>query len=79
MGGRAHHQGISCPHQLLFYDVHIVNSVMSKEVPFVDWEPAITPEEVFSDIIGLNEIHVVGKRTYWVEMRPVERGRCVVV
>ena len=52
---------------------------MSEEVPFVDWEPAITPEEVFSDIIGLNEIHVLGKRTYWVEMRPVERGRCVVV
>ncbi len=56
-----------------------MNSGMNKKVPFVDWEPAITPEEVFSDIIGLNEIHVLGKRTYWLEMRPVERGRCVVV
>ncbi|RCV63937.1 Dipeptidyl aminopeptidase/acylaminoacyl peptidase [Methanophagales archaeon] len=52
---------------------------MSKKVPFVDWTPAITPEEVFSDIIGLNEIQVVVQRTYWLEMRPVERGRCVVM
>ena len=52
---------------------------MNKKTPFVDWEPAITPEDVFSDVIGLNEIQVVGKRTYWLEMRPFEKGRCVVV
>jgi len=52
---------------------------MNKKVPFVDWEPAITPEGVFSDFIGLNELLVAGKRTYWLEQRPVERGRGVVV
>jgi dipeptidyl aminopeptidase/acylaminoacyl peptidase len=50
-----------------------------KKAPFVVWAPVITPDEVFSDIIGLNELHVVNQRTYWLEMRPEERGRCVVV
>lgn len=51
----------------------------SKETPFVAWEPAITPEAVFSDSIGLNEIQIEGKSTYWLELRPAEKGRCVVV
>ncbi len=50
-----------------------------RKAPFIVWKPAITPEEVFSDVVGLNEIHVEGQRTYWLEMRPVEKGRCVVV
>ena len=50
-----------------------------QKAPFIEWKPAITPEEVFSDVVGLNEIHVEGQRTYWLEMRPVENGRCVVV
>ncbi|MFZ2072051.1 MAG: prolyl oligopeptidase family serine peptidase [Halobacteriota archaeon] len=50
-----------------------------EKTPFCAWEPAITPETVFSVIISLNEIHVEGKSTYWLEMRPVEEGRCVVV
>ena len=50
-----------------------------RKAPFIEWKPAITPEEVFSDVVGLNEIHVEGQRTYWLEMRPVEKGRCVVV
>jgi len=51
----------------------------NKETPFVKWEPALIPETVFSGSIGLNEIHIEGKCTYWLEQRPEEKGRCVVV
>ena len=51
----------------------------NKETPFVKWEPALSPEAVFSDSIGLNEIHIEGKCTYWLEQRPEEKGRCVAV
>jgi dipeptidyl aminopeptidase/acylaminoacyl peptidase len=54
-------------------------NMKNKKAPFVEWEPAITPEEVFSDILGLNELHVEGQRTYWLELRPEEKGRCVLV
>jgi hypothetical protein len=50
-----------------------------QKTPFIAWEPAITPEAVFSDIVGLNEIHVEGERQYWLEIRPLENGRYVVV
>ncbi len=49
-----------------------------KTTPFIEWEPAISPEEVFSDVVGLAEIHVEGKNVYWLEMRPSEKGRCVI-
>jgi dipeptidyl aminopeptidase/acylaminoacyl peptidase len=50
-----------------------------KKTPFTEWEPAISAEKVFSDVIGLSEIQPEGKRTYWLEMRPAEKGRYVVV
>jgi len=49
-----------------------------KTTPFIEWNPAISPEEVFSDVVGLAEIHVEGKNVYWLELRPSEKGRCVI-
>ncbi len=50
-----------------------------KRAPFTEWKPAISAEEVFSDVIGLSEIQTEGKKTYWLEMRPIEEGRYVIV
>jgi dipeptidyl aminopeptidase/acylaminoacyl peptidase len=56
-----------------------VKVMKEKNTPFTQWEPAISAEEVFSDIIGFSEIQLEGKKTYWLEMRPAEKGRYVVV
>ena len=56
-----------------------IKIMKKKKTPFTEWEPAISAEEVFSDVIGLTEIQVEGKRTYWLEMRPAEKGRYVIV
>ncbi|MCK4397555.1 MAG: prolyl oligopeptidase family serine peptidase, partial [Methanophagales archaeon] len=50
-----------------------------KRTPFTEWEPAISAEEVFSDVIGLSKIQTEGKKTYWLEMRPTEEGRYFIV
>lgn len=47
--------------------------------PFIEWEPTISPEQVFSDTARLSEIQVGDKDIYWLEMRPSEKGRCVIV
>ena len=46
---------------------------------FIEWEPALTTEEVFSDMVGLGEIHTDRNKLYWLEMRPSEQGRYVIV
>jgi dipeptidyl aminopeptidase/acylaminoacyl peptidase len=51
----------------------------NNKTPFIEWKPAISPEEVFSDVVGLSEICTEGKKIYWLEMRPYENGRYVIV
>jgi len=46
---------------------------------YIDWKPALSAEAVFSDIAGLHELLIDGKKTYWLEMRPAEKGRYVIV
>lgn len=46
----------------------------TQKTPFTEWEPAISAEEVFSDVIGLAEIKVEGKKTNWLEMRPEKKA-----
>ena len=50
----------------------------NKTTPFIEWKPAISPEEVFSDVVGLREVQVEDRNVYWLEMRPSEKGRCVI-
>ncbi len=52
---------------------------MKKKMPFIKWKPAISPERVFSDAIGLSEIQPEAGNVYWLESRPYEKGRCVIV
>ncbi|MCK4492092.1 MAG: hypothetical protein KAU03_05675, partial [Candidatus Altiarchaeales archaeon] len=53
--------------------------MINKKTPFIKWKPAISPEGVFSDVVGLGEIQVEGGNVYWLEMRPAEKGRYVLV
>ncbi|HNS32778.1 MAG TPA: prolyl oligopeptidase family serine peptidase [bacterium] len=46
---------------------------------FAEWKPAVSPGQVFSGDIGLNELQFNGGNLYWIEMRPSEKGRYAVV
>ena len=46
---------------------------------YLEWEPFLTPEEIFVDYLGLSNLKVVGTTLYWLELRPAEKGRIVLV
>lgn len=56
----------------------LYTTMRHKTTPFIEWEPAISPEEVFSDVVRLSEVQVEDRNVYWLEMRPSEKGRCVI-
>ena len=43
------------------------------------WKSPITTELITAKTIGLAEHCIDGQDIYWIEMRPVEEGRCVVM
>jgi len=43
------------------------------------WTSPITAELMTSKAIGLSEPKIVGEKTFWLEYRPQENGRCTVV
>jgi dipeptidyl aminopeptidase/acylaminoacyl peptidase len=47
--------------------------------PFGSWRSPITPEMIATGIIGLDQIAVDGQDVYWIEARPREQGRHVIV
>jgi len=49
------------------------------EAPYGTWKSPITSELIVAGTIGLGQIAVAGEAIYWVEMRPAEGGRNVVV
>ncbi|MEA1924707.1 MAG: prolyl oligopeptidase family serine peptidase [Candidatus Altiarchaeota archaeon] len=53
--------------------------MINKKTPFIEWKPVISPDDVFSDVVGLGEIQVEEGNVYWLEMRPAEKGRYVLV
>lgn len=48
-------------------------------LPYIQWRPAITPEQVFADFIYLGQVFAAGDMLYWLEGRPAENGRVVLV
>lgn len=52
---------------------------MVKNTYFSDWEPLITPEDVFLDLVGLSGLNTFDNELYWLETRPSEGGRNVLV
>ena len=48
-------------------------------VSYLKWKSVINPEEVFSGIVGIGEVRVENHHAYWLEMRPAEKGRYVII
>ena len=47
--------------------------------PYGSWASPITTESIVSESVGLGQIALDGGDVYWVETRPMEAGRNVVV
>ena len=47
--------------------------------PYGSWKSPITSDLIVSNTIGFNQIALDGEDVYWIEMRPSEGGRHVVV
>jgi len=52
---------------------------MDQNTPFGSWRSPITADLIVSETIGLGLLRSDGEDLYWVEARPKEKGRCVVV
>ena len=56
-----------------------LNTAIKKNLPYGTWPSAITAELIVSDSISLDEVRLSSKSTYYIERRPQENGRCVIV
>ena len=52
---------------------------MPTEMPYGTWTSPITPDSLVQESIGLGDILISDERSYWLEMRPSEDGRYVLV
>ncbi len=51
----------------------------SSIVPYGSWKSPITSDSIVAGSIGLSQPLIDGREIYWVEMRPTEGGRSVIV
>ncbi|MCI0336145.1 MAG: S9 family peptidase [Acidobacteria bacterium] len=51
----------------------------AKVAPYGSWKSPITSDLIVSGTIGLGQIAIDGEDVYWVETRPTEKGRYVIV
>ena len=52
---------------------------MEKLTPYGSWKSPITSDMIASETIGLEEVAYDGQDIYWIESRPTEGGRYVIV
>src|SRR5262245_26646123 len=50
-----------------------------KVAPYGSWKSPITSDLIISGTVGLGEVAVSGDDIYWIESRPSEGGRSVIV
>lgn len=50
-----------------------------QKAAFGSWESPITTDLMLEDNVGLGEISIFNNEIYWIEMRPQEKGRYVIV
>src|SRR5215470_8212104 len=50
-----------------------------KTMPYGSWTSPITSDLIVQQSIALSEVRLDGHSIYWLEGRPREQGRCVVV
>jgi hypothetical protein len=54
-------------------------STNPKTVPYGSWKSPVTSDLIVTQSIGLSEVRFDGEAVYWLEARPQEQGRNVVV
>src|SRR5437868_6254491 len=54
-------------------------SSMPQQDPFGSWSSPVTADLIVGGTIGLEQVALDGADIYWVEARPAEAGRCVIV
>jgi hypothetical protein len=47
--------------------------------PFGSWRSPVTSDLIVTGTVGLEQVRLDGDDIYWIEARPMEQGRCVVV
>ena len=52
---------------------------MKQNAPYGSWKSPITADLIVSSSIGLGSVCLEGEDTYWLEGRPQEKGRVVIV
>jgi dipeptidyl aminopeptidase/acylaminoacyl peptidase len=52
---------------------------MAQTAPYGSWKSPITADLIVAGSIGLGSVQLDGDDIYWIEMRPAEKGRYVVV
>ena len=50
-----------------------------RQTPYGSWRSPVTADAIVAGVIGLGQIQLDGDDIYWVEQRPSEKGRNVVV
>lgn len=50
-----------------------------KEAPYGSWKSPVTTDLIVSGSVGLTQPLIDGRNIYWIEMRPTEGGRNVIV
>ena len=50
-----------------------------KQLPHGSWPSPINTKLIVKDAIGIDEIQLYHDDVYWIEKRPTESGRCVIV
>jgi len=50
-----------------------------KQAPYGSWKSPITSDLLVAKTTGLGQIAVDGEDIYWIELRPTEAGRCLIV
>src|SRR5262245_37726626 len=56
-----------------------MSSASTKTAPFGSWKSPITSDLIVAQSITLSELCLDGEHLYWLEGRPQEQGRYVVV
>src|SRR6266496_2571972 len=56
-----------------------MSALLTKTVPYGSWKSPITSDLIVAQSITLSEICLDGRHVYWLEGRPQEQGRYVVV
>ena len=59
--------------------VKVTDMSEKKTAPFGSWKSPITSDLIVSGSIGLGQIAIDGDDIYWIESRPSEKGRAVII